>query len=323
MPHLRDFREWEALERTVYEPFFRSHPQYDYPRPPRHNRRYDAELTGFSLNNPSAVFQDRKRILLVANRYSRIVEEWKRALESQMDAVVLSCLEYHFALYQPREIDLVVLFDCTAAKVNETLPWFVAAGVPIAYCVVNGLDAPYAQGPDPLGHLDLAKLPHVAKALGSSAYLPRPGSPWRPDQRAGAAALMAQANLVLRLGNENGEDGLPRCTPVPFVPNGLGDGSPIAPGDVRPTLYLGDCEALAADVLETLERLFRQTPPEMAWEILVSSRDSLQGAGGSWRMAGASCPRTILCRAWRPVWKMRTWWSPSRFSPATPPTTWL
>lgn len=50
LPYLRDFQEWEHTEKVVYEPFFSSHPHFTYTRPSRHNRRFDAELAGYSLN---------------------------------------------------------------------------------------------------------------------------------------------------------------------------------------------------------------------------------------------------------------------------------
>lgn len=298
LPHLRDFQEWETVEQVVYEPFFQAHPSYTWEPPLGHNRRYDAGLAGYSLNAPRRVFDDRLRVLLISNRFHRIIEDWKKALAANMNAVVISCNEWELAAFEPSEVDLLVLFDSTAPYLAAVVRQFAGAGVPIAYCIVHGLDAPAANGPDPLGYLDFARLSPITGILGDSVYYSLPGRPWRADQRAGAEELMTLANQVFHLGGDGKALGARSVTGIDFVPTGGWDRSRPASGPVRPALFLGDPGGLARETIEAAGRLLEQTPEGTVWTILAARSASLPSAWekhrGRWQRESTNDPLPVL-----------------------------
>jgi glycosyltransferase involved in cell wall biosynthesis len=269
MAYLRDAEEWRLVDALVYRPYFETHPQYQYEPPVLHNRRYDPALNGYRLNAPSAVLRARRRILLVANRFSRVVREWRDALAAHLEAVVLSCGEWQVSAYEPSQVDLVVLFDCTAAFLPACITQFRRAAVPVMYVIVHGRDEEYLGSVDPLARLDLTRCPAVLEAMKVALYFPLPGVAWAPGQRAGAEALMALADhvLLIGVGTERAGAAAGRATEVPFVPNGLAD--PVGPARLSARMYLGDAQALSPGAIEAVERVLRQTPDGLTWEISV------------------------------------------------------
>ncbi len=293
VPYLRDFQEWEFTEKVVYEGFFSKHPDFSYPKPVRHNRRYDTASTGYKLNDPHDVFHERLRILIVSNRCDRLVEEWKASVASQLGAIALSCAEWQASAYNPCDIDLLVLCDCTSPYLPEVVRGFAQAGVPITYCTVHGKDTAPAAGRDPLNYLDWSRHPEIVGVLGAAMYYPLPGLPWDESQQSGAGNLIALAHQVLQIGDKESLPPGSMATAVEFISNRIGPELPSPPaplhghhlpavageGSTRKpvctTIFLGDVREYSSETLRAVGQWIERAYGSRTFQILVSNGSQL------------------------------------------------
>jgi glycosyltransferase involved in cell wall biosynthesis len=269
LPYVRDLSEWEKFEESVYRPFFIGHPQYSYEKPAPHNRRYDSELGGYKLNAVPRIFQQKRRILLVANRFSRLVREWRYALSRVLEANVLSCTEWNVALFHPSEIDLVILLDCSASYLQPIIRQFRDHAVPLIYLVVHGEDNHNLSEPDLLQRFNFISNPHILQALGAEHYFSLPGTPWPEHHRMGAEELMLLSDQVFSIEGVKGDLKPPGNPPViEFIPNQIPEteGAGKAPS---PKMYWGDAEKLSEKAIRAIERILKKTSQGMQWEIYI------------------------------------------------------
>jgi glycosyltransferase involved in cell wall biosynthesis len=275
--YLRDTSEWSSVEERVYKPFFSTHPHYSYEPPILHNRRYETTLTDYSLNPPFAINTERRRVLLVSNRFSRIVQEWKDALTAHARAIVVSCPESGLSAFLPAEIDLVILFDCTAPSVRSWMHQFHDSDVPIIYVVTHGLDETNRNDGAALRPLDLGRSQPILETLGTPRYFALPGVPWSAELRLGAQALIELADQIVSIGSHDPKDDLAEhALPLQFVANGLSDES--FDGPVCGAIYLGDPQGLPAETISALDQFLRHAAADLRWQVYVFPHTQLPAA---------------------------------------------
>jgi glycosyltransferase involved in cell wall biosynthesis len=277
LPYLRDATEWSSVEERVYQPFFSTHPHYSYEPPILHNRRYETTITDYSLNPPFALNTERRRVLLVSNRFSRIVQDWKTALTTHARAIVLSCPEWGLSEFPPPEIDLVILFDCTAPFIRAGIQQLQSWDVPIIYVVTHGFDEADRDGATALRPLDISRSQPIREMLGTDLYFALPGVPWSAECRRDARALMELADQIVSIGSRDTTDDLAeRALPLEFVANGFPAES--SDGPMCGAIYLGDPQGLPAEIISALEQFLRHAPADPAWQVYVFPHTKLPAA---------------------------------------------
>jgi len=267
-PYVRDVREWDNVEKVVYRPFLQQHPSYTYEPPILHNRLYDAGFTENRLTPPWPVFAQRRRILLVANRFDRLVREWRDALARHANAIVLSLSEWQASAFLPSEIDMVLVFDGTALFLRSWLQLLHSAGVPIVYLLVHGSDAA-APEPDPLHALDWSRNEAIRAILRQDLYFSLAGAPWSPPQAETSGTVIALARTLVTLdGSNRPAADAQAVVELEFVANRLASDAGGEPA--RPAAYLGDAEKIGANELSVLAALVTATP-EAGWTLYVTT----------------------------------------------------
>jgi glycosyltransferase involved in cell wall biosynthesis len=269
LPFVRDLKEWEHVEKIVYTPFLKTHPDYCYTPPATHNRRYDPSFNPSSLNSPHPVFKERKRILLVTNLFNRLVREFRDALSLKTNSIVLSCSEWQVSAFLPADLDLVILYDCAWAPLQPFLQNFREAGIPILYVVMLGRDEAINPEQDPLNPLDLASFKPIQEILRGEFYFPMPGRPWIGDFLRAAEMLMDYSDQIIFSGKGPAQSikAATNIIEMEVIPNFH------HPGSVRElsslVLYLGNSEHLPRDTIQALEQLLKQTPTGEVWKTYV------------------------------------------------------
>ena len=267
LPYIRDVREWDNVEKVVYRPFLHQHPNYTYEPPLFHNRLYDAELTENPLTPPWPVSSQRRRIVLVANRFDRLVHVWRDALARHANAIALSVTEWQASDLLPTEIDLVLVFDATAPFLRNWLQLLRSAGVPILYLLAHGRDAATVE-PDPLHALDWNRNEAIRVILRDPLYFSLAGAPWSPPQAEMSAAIISLADTLVMLDAPNpAAEGAQAVVELEFVPNRLA--VDVGGEPAHPSAYLGDAAKIAADELSVLVSLMAATP-EVSWTLYVT-----------------------------------------------------
>ena len=281
LPYLRDAGEWSSLEQCVYQPYFTIHSQYSYEPPIIHNHSYEAPAAGFALNAQFPVNRERRRVLLVSNRFSRVVREWRDALAAHAGAIVVSCSEWGLSSFLPSEIDLVVLFDCTAPFVRTWIQRFHDSDVPIIYVVTHGLDE--ANSVAALRPVDFGSHPAVHESLAAALYFALPGVPWSAEQQQAARLLVALADQVVWLGARGRPtDAISeRMMQLEWIANAVPEAA--AAENTHGAIYLADPGAWPADVIAGCEQWLRRTAPEVQWTVYVYPDSEWPAALASYR----------------------------------------
>jgi glycosyltransferase involved in cell wall biosynthesis len=267
LPYVRDIQEWSHIEERIYRQFFDKHPDYQWQKPTWHNRRYVSEPQSHRLNPPCCSVGKRLRILMVANRLDRFVMEWRTALESQLDALVLVNMECQVSGFEPADVDLVILFDSAAAFLESFIRSFSEAGAPVIYVVNHGADVPIAPEKNALTALNFTEHAGILASLSLKLYFPVAGQPWNEDQAKAAKILRQVADHVLVFNGRSAELGEPpeKVREVAFVPNALPPRTPAAPAEL--VLYPGDLGKLEPEELNRLEAILKGTPAGRRWRV--------------------------------------------------------
>ncbi len=243
LPYVRDFNEWEDIESNIYQPFLEQHPEYQYLPPVRHNRRYDTGIDGYALNSPTTIFKKRQRILLIGNRFNRIMLDWHNALSSDPNIIVVTCAESRLPLLSTNDYDCLILFDCCIVVHN--IKDFQKHGASVIFIVDHGLDENLVGG-DPIQFLHLNNYTSV-DAFVMNDYFPTYGHPWAPLEKEFAGIMMEHSDQVFSIPPDKKE-----LHPIKFFPNSI---NAVIPEDEswpeNLALYMGDFGTAGIDLINT------------------------------------------------------------------------
>ena len=288
--YLRSYAEWDKLEDIVYAPYRSAHPEYEVQPLIRHNRRTDAGLLGYRLNGLTSIFRDRKRVLLIANRFTRLVHDWYEGLSQDPQNIVISCNELGTQAFLPEEIDQILLFDCASLTLLPFIQQCRKRGVSAVYIVEHGMDKSYLSEFDPLSFLDFTEDQTIKDEFKTSLYFAHAGRPWPETLISNARVLFSACDQAFSIQS----DAIPPAEdvfPIPFIPNAL----PVEQGDAGaginpPAFYLGTLNQLAASVLIGLQTALEELPFDFRWKIFVSPVGGLP----EWLLALAAQKKIVL-----------------------------
>lgn len=239
------FKEWDDIERNLYQPLLSKHPDYQYSPPTKHNRRYDLGFSGYALNSPSAVFKKRQRVLLTGNRYNRTMRDWHDALASDNNIILVTCAEGRLPFFSPDEFDILILFDCCYAG-EKIIKEFQQHSASVIYIVDHGLDELNVTA-DPIQRLHLTNYSST-DSLAMDSYFPAPGVPWPPQIKETALIMIEQSDQAFSIQ--------PDCNnlaQIKFFPNSI---DPVMPTDdvflKEAVLYLGDPNTINWECIQRL-----------------------------------------------------------------------
>lgn len=267
-PYIRDEQEWKEFQGAVYQPFYEKHPNFSEPAPAIHNRSYEDKADRCSLNAYGSIFRDKKRALIVCNRYTPLVEDWKSAFESRSNCIAVTCAEWQASAFEPGELDYLILMDCTALFLKPVIQKCRDQNVAVGYVVMHGADSP-APVSNPLKRLEFTSHDSVWETFKTDIYFPHFAVPWSEDEKVGATALMSLAHQVFLLGDDAGAVSLMagiKAVSLPYLPMQHETGKAAEAGGVAGaqvlTFYLGDPSELPATELgktvDAARRLKRQ-----------------------------------------------------------------
>lgn len=225
LPYIRDISEWNNIEKVVYEPFFETHPYYSYNKLIVNNRLYDEGLEYRIAPSPiNNVWKKKLRVLLVCNVYHSIIDEWKRALQKNQENIVLTCGEWQLSAFTPQDIDMIIMFDCTARFMYSHLREFKDYGVPISYISCYGMLPSDNTIPE---CVDYEKMDCILEVFKIDLYFPRLGIPWRDIYFLGAQELIniSDAVYVFDKDAKFPFEVFPRVVPIETSPNSSDDNS--------------------------------------------------------------------------------------------------
>lgn len=194
-PYVRDGREWAKLVETVYRPFLKRPGANGFDPASPGNRAASLDVVD-GWNADWSLIANRRRYLVVSNSINAWASAWLSALRQQPGAIVLNCPEWQLAAFQPADIDLLVLMDCSAPFVGPQLPAFRAASVPIIYVLGYGEQVSNAV-PPALEIRLFERNPHIVDLFGSGIYFPQAGASFGPTRRDGAKALARDTYAVV------------------------------------------------------------------------------------------------------------------------------
>jgi len=237
MKYVRDWTEWDAIEKEIYKPYFDLHPQVPFEAPVRHNRRFDAGLTGYALNPPLTTRRSRRRVLLVANMLTRVAQDWANALAADPKNILLCASEWSALALSPAEFDQVILFDCTSAALSPTIQHLRDNGASVVYVIEHGLDTPSRPRTSSWGSIAMIKSSPAYKENVPGAHFSEGGNPWQEAAKRDAETLMSLADQVFSIGQASAS--IAGVTPLPFVPNGRG-ACDLGNGSIEPAVYVRD-----------------------------------------------------------------------------------
>lgn len=181
LQYLRSEDEWETHFKIVYEPFLKAHPDFPYAPPALHNHLF---------SNPALPWTKRQRILLASNAHQQTVEAWKRTLEAD-GHIVISCGDWQLSMFEPGDVDAIILLDAASAFLEEALRKFRQQQVPLLYQIQ------YGTRPANPSAIDYSSNPKVRNAFQLDLYFPLPGRPWTSSQSQTARKLMEFADLII------------------------------------------------------------------------------------------------------------------------------
>lgn len=203
-PYIRDENEWKSFQANVYAPFFDSHRNFREALPIVHNNMYDRKGGAACINTNDALFKDKKRALIVCNRFTPFVEDWKDSFESSLGVIAITCSEWQASAFSPKELDYLILIDCAALFLKPFVQDCREHEVAIGYVVMHGKDVAAPEN-NPLKRLEFTSHDSIWKTFKTDIYFPHFGVPWSGDETVGAKALMGLAHKVFEAGREAGE----------------------------------------------------------------------------------------------------------------------
>jgi len=251
--YVRDMSEWDRVEEQVYTPFSRSHLAFPIQLLIRHNHLYDTTMSDYALNPQSPLFNDRKRVLVVANRFDRQVREWWIALHQNYNFILVPTNELGGTEFLASDFDLIVLFDACSMALLPFLRQCQDFGIPIVDLVIHGLDAP-AGKQTASSSPDFSKNKALLEHFQNTIYFSHPGTPWNSQQLQAARILMDCADQTFRLGSEK----LESIIPIDFVMNQIPPDYPDQA--VIPHVYLGDATQCSPTFQTILAQLVQNLP---------------------------------------------------------------
>lgn len=276
MPFVRNLAEWEQVRASIYDPFFHTHPAFHYSPPLRHNRRYDSNFNRYRINPQLPIFSNRKRILILTNRVSRIVQDWVDALTYEPDNIVAVVREWSWALFAPQDIDQLILIDCDVAALQPFLIQCQDHGVSVISVIVHGMDRPYKDARDPLAEVNLTHDRGLHQTFKEFAYFSFPGVPWTEARTRDAQSLLESSDQVVVLDESNITSTVKSVTPhrLGFIPNSLDDQA-ATDTPFQLALYLADANQMNEESLDAVERLLTNTPASIPRTVYVLAEKSL------------------------------------------------
>ena len=262
------------FENLVYRAYFEEKPDIIPEYLVRHNRRFDAETNGYALNSANPLFKDRKRILIVANRITRIVRDWLAALQLEPNFIILTTSEQNSSAFLPMDLDFVILFDCSS---NRLIPFINACqeiGAPVINIIEHGLDSDFTGDYDPLRNLDFNRHKDLAFQTKPPTYYSHPGVPF--SNNANGSDIFSAVDLVLHFGDSNRQLG--GSLGVNFYPNAPGEWQ--EQGVPLPTIafYIGDANSAASNLLGKFEQILSAVDQSWQWEVYGVSNTTLPNA---------------------------------------------
>lgn len=218
LPFVRNWAEWDAYESAVTQPYLKRHPEVEYQSALRHNRRYDAHFQAYKLNVSRPIFHPRKRILLICEQNTRLVSEWKWALSSNPDHILLAATPGSAILLDPASLDQVLLFDSPTAGLLPFLRKCRKSGVSLVF-VAGGKPLPAEHEPllaacdDGFSFQDH---PPAYSSLHTVSFLPTPLPEAAPPQALSWAVFarrLPEGRLLETLAGQNPPAPLPVYLP--------------------------------------------------------------------------------------------------------------
>lgn len=235
--YLRSYNEWDIVERTIYVPFQLAHPDYVIDPLIRHNRRNDAKLLGYQLNGPYPIFHDRRRLLFVANRYTRVVQDWYHAVSQDPQSIVCICHELDATHFLPADLDQIVLFDCVSNTLLPFLQQCRRAGISVVYVIEHDMD--------------------------------------NAEQAAEALALQAVSDQTFRVGGDSESSGA-GAHAIPFVSRGIEIQSTKSDfADRAGAIYLGEITMAPQTVRDHVQAILDLSPSDFRWTPFAPSQATL------------------------------------------------
>ncbi len=278
MPFVRDQSEWEKLAASIYEPFFKAHPAYKFTLPLRNNRRFDRALNGYRINAVMPLFKHRKRILIITNRFTRLVQDWVDALSHDPDNIVVVTTEWSWTLFSAEEIDQLILIDGEIESLVPFMDECHSRGVPVINVIVHGIDEPFHGDRDPLAGLDLTRNQGILDQFnGKEDYFGLPGVPWFPAHYDDQRALLEDCDHLVLLNGALKSPLLDGLSPLKldFIPNQLPEEEAPEDADYSLMLYLADGEQLSASSQQAADDLLSNAPPGARWTVWLLPGNSL------------------------------------------------
>ena len=277
MPFVRGLTEWEKLAASIYDPFFEKHPTYNFEPPLRNNRWFDRGLNGYRINPYLPVFKQRKRILVLANRISRVVQDLMDANAYDPDRIVIASTEWSWELFSPEEIDQLILIDCEMADLMPFLEDCHHQDVSIVYFVVHGMDDPYWGDRDPLAGLDLTKNKGIIDLFKGLLYFGLPGVPWFYSHQDSVRAILEASDHLVVLNDPEKSHLIDGLSPLKleFIPNQVPEQEMLETAPFDLVLYLADCEQLEEASLQAVEELISSSLPGAKWSAYLLPGKSL------------------------------------------------
>jgi glycosyltransferase involved in cell wall biosynthesis len=268
LPYTRSFAEWDVLENSLYKSYMAAHACCSFEPPIRDNRRYEQGFHGYALNGPHPIFRDRKRILMITNRFERAVQDWRQALAQDKNHIVINCNEMDLSAFRPEELDWVIFFDCTREVSLPFLHRCSKRGVPVIYVTVQGTDPLFHDSKNPVRELGLPYLKGDQDKLNEWVNSSHPKSTSPGHLSLGAKKLMERSDQIFALGEipPHGFTDRLKISPIKFVPNALKE-KMIIPAAPDLALYLDRATSLNTQGLAALKAWLEQTPPSSSWKV--------------------------------------------------------
>ena len=202
-PYIRNENEWKEFQGSVYRPFFDKHTNFGDVAPVIHNRFYENRNDPMSLNAYGSIFRDKKRALIICNRFTPLVEDWKSSFETSLGCITVTCAEWQASAFEPQELDYLIIIDCTALFLKPFVQQCHEKNVAIGYVVMHGMDVPTPED-NPLKRLAFTTHNSVWETFQTDIYFPHISMPWSSSDMVGVKALMGLCDQVFVLGKSAG-----------------------------------------------------------------------------------------------------------------------
>jgi len=274
-PYVRDGCEWSDLVDVVYKPFIERHGVngFDPEAPSNRSAAVDPRQ---GWNAEWSPIGNRRRYVVISNSISAWVSTWLHALRQQPGVIVVNCAEWQLSSFKPRDVDLLILFDCTAPFVTSQLGSFRAASVPILYVLGYGEQAAVA-APLELAKRHFENNCHITGLFGRDLYFPQAGVCFGSTRREHARALISDVYAVVSASPEAERLGVIDYIAFPFP---TVEPKPTIIEAQAPIIVYGTEVGCGADVQEVvaLPNSTFDLKIRSSWEGLSSVIDSRPGS---------------------------------------------